>query len=343
MAHLPQPFCNLDLPLASARHSNDTPRVQSDQTAGRGAFSAGPIAAYLALCFIWGSTYLAIRLAVATIPPLLMVGSRSVIAGTILTGVALASGAAWPGRRGLLRAAGSGTLLFLGGQTLLAVGEQRVPSGQAAVLGALLALTLPLASWSLGEDVAPTRRTVLGLLVGFAGVAVLMRPGAGVPDLAGGAIVLGSNLVWAYGGAVSRRYPPTGSVFLTSGLQMVLGGVACLVVSAACGDLAHFDVRAVTARSWAGYGYLIVFGSMVGFSAFAWLVRLWPPQRLATYTYVNPIVALVLGAALAGETLTLREVLATMLILGAVAVVLTGRKGQKRLGEMSHPPQAPRR
>ena len=108
----------------------------------------------------------------------------------------------------------------------------------------MLALTLPLASWSLGEDVAPTRRTVLALLVGFAGVAVLMRPGAGVLDVPGAAIVMGSNITWAYGGAVSRRYPPTGSVILTSGLQMLLGGMACLVASAAYGDLAHFDLRA---------------------------------------------------------------------------------------------------
>ncbi len=290
------------------------------------ARAAGPIAAYAALCFIWGSTYLAIRMAVAGIPPLLMVGSRSVIAGAVLTGVALAAGAAWPGWRGVARALGSGVLLFLGGQSLLAFGELRVPSGQSAVLGAMQALFLPLASWSLGEDVAPTRRTVLALLVGFAGVAVLMRPGAGVLDLTGGATVFASNLVWAYGGAVSRRHPPSGSVFLTSGLQMVLGGAACLVASAAYGDFARFDWRAVPAKSWAGYGYLVAFGSMVGFSAFAWLVRLWPPQRLATYTYVNPIVALVLGAALAGEALTLREVLATMLVLSAVGVVLTGKR-----------------
>jgi drug/metabolite transporter (DMT)-like permease len=300
--------------------------VPSDQTGRPGARAAGPIAAYIALCFIWGSTYLAIRLAVASMPPLLMVGARSVVAGAILCAAALSAGAAWPGRRGLLRAAGAGVLLFLGGQSLLAFGEQRVPSGQAAVIGAMLALFLPLASWTLGEAVAPTRRTVLALVVGFAGVAVLMRPGTGVLDMAGGAIVLGSNITWAYGGAVSRRYPPTDSVFLTSGLQMVLGGAACLAASAAVGEFAHFDVRAVTARSWAGFWYLIVFGSMVGFSAFAWLVRLWPPQRLATYTYVNPIVALVLGAALAGEALNVREVLATTLVLSAVAVVLTGKR-----------------
>ena len=288
--------------------------------------AAGPVAAYLALCFIWGSTYLGIRLAVQSIPPLLMVGARSVIAGTLMAGIALALGAPWPDRRALARASLSGCLLFLGGQSLLAFGEQRVPSGQAAVLGALLALFLPLASWTLGEDVAPTRRTVMALLVGFAGVAVLTRPGAGVLNPLGGAIVLGSNITWAYGGAVSRRYPATNSVFLTGGLQMVLGGLACLAASVAVGDLHGFSLQAVTKASWLGFGYLIAMGSMVGFSAFAWLVRLWPPQRLATYTYVNPIVALVLGAALAGEVLTPREGVATLLILGAVAVVLTGKR-----------------
>jgi drug/metabolite transporter (DMT)-like permease len=285
-----------------------------------------PALAYLALCFIWGSTYLGIRLAVQSIPPLLMVGARSVLAGALMAGLALAFGAPWPNRRAFGRAALSGILLFLGGQSLLAIGEQRVPSGQAALLGALLALFLPLASWTLGEAVAPTRRTLLALVVGFTGVAVLVRPGAGVLNPIGGAIVLASNITWAYGGAVSRRYPATPNTFLTGGLQMVLGGAACLVASAAAGEWRHFSLPMVTRVSWFGFAYLIAFGSMVGFSAFAWLVRLWPPQRLATYTYVNPIVALALGAMLAGEALSLREAAATVLILGAVAVVLTGRR-----------------
>jgi drug/metabolite transporter (DMT)-like permease len=286
-----------------------------------------PVLAYLALCFIWGSTYLGIRLAVQSMPPLLMVGARSVIAGALMAGLALAFGAPWPDRRAFGRAALSGLLLFVGGQSLLAIGEQRVPSGQAALLGALLALFLPLASWTLGEAVAPTRRTLLALAVGFAGVAVLVRPGAGVLNPVGGALVLASNITWAYGGAVSRRYPATPNSFLTGGLQMLLGGAFCLAASAAAGELRHFSLAMVTRESWFGFVYLIAFGSMVGFSAFAWLVRLWPPQRLATYTYVNPIVALALGALLAGEALSLREGAATLLILGAVAVVLTGRRG----------------
>ncbi len=291
--------------------------------------AAGPVAAYVALCFIWGSTYLAIRLAVQSIPPLLMVGTRSVIAGCLMTAVALTWGAARPDGRAMLRAGASGVLLFLGGQTLLAFGEMRVPSGQAAILGALLALLMPLASWTLGEAVAPTRRTVLALVVGFAGVAVLVRPGTGVLNLGGAAVVLSSNILWAFGGATARRFPASGSILLTSGLQMALGGLVCLAVSAAVGDLRTFSLEQVTARSWLGFGYLIVMGSMVGFSAFAWLVRIWPPQRLATYTYVNPIVALLLGAAFAGEALTPREGVATLLILGAVAVVLTGPRARQ--------------
>jgi drug/metabolite transporter (DMT)-like permease len=286
----------------------------------------GPVLAYLALCVIWGSTYLGIRMAVQSIPPLMMVGTRSVLAGGLMAGIALAGGAELPGWRAVGRAGLSGLLMFTGGQALLAIGERRVPSGQAALLGALLALFLPLASWTLGEAVAPTRRTVLALLVGFAGVAVLVRPGAGVLDAVGGAIVLGSNILWAYGGAVSRRYPATKSVFLNGGLQMLVGGVACLALSLAAGEFAHFSLGAVTARSWWGFAYLIAFGSMVGYSAFTWLVRLWPPQRLATFTYVNPIVALALGAVLGGEALTPREGVATVLILGAVGVVMSGRR-----------------
>ena len=296
---------------------------------GRGLLaSSGPIAAYVALCLIWGSTYLAIRLSVQTIPPFLMVGMRSVIAGACMTGFAIAVGTKLPGRQALRRASLSGALLFLGGQALLAVGEQRVPSGQAAVLGAMMALFLPFASWTLGEDVAPTRRTLLALLVGFAGVAVLVRPGAGVLDPLGGAIVLASIILWSYGGAVSRRFPATPSVVLTSGLQMMLGGLACLAISMARGEFRHFAVHDVTPASWLAFLYLVAIGSMVGFSAFAWLVRIWPPQRLATYTYVNPIVALGLGAAFAGETLTAREGLATLLVLGAVGVVMTGKRAR---------------
>ena len=287
------------------------------------AAGTGPIIAYLALCFIWGSTYLAIRMAVETLPPSIMVGTRSVLAGLAMGGFAAASGARWPGRKQLASALLSGVLLFAGGQSLLALAETRLGSGQAAVLNATQALIMPLAAWALGAGRAPRRASWLGLLAGFAGVAILVRQGPGGLNVAGTVAVIGSVLCWSIGSAVGRRWP-VGNVALTAGLQMVLGGCACLLISVVVGDWHGFAWSAVSQRSWIGFAYLATVGSLGGFGAFAWLVQIWPMERLATYTYVNPIVALLLGAMFAGEAITGRELLATAMILGAVGVVMWG-------------------
>jgi len=287
----------------------------------------GPIAAYLALCFVWGSTYLAIRLAVATIPPWLMVGSRSVLAGVALTAFAVYRGARLPAAREMGALAAGGVLLFVGGQGMLAIAETRIESGQAALLGALQALVMPLAAWALGAAGAPGAAAWLGLLTGFAGVAVLVNPGAHALDLVGIGAVLTSTLFWSFGGAMARRWP-VGPVALASGLQMVIGGLGCLALSVPAGELHGFSLAHVSARSAAGFCYLVTVGSLVGFSAFAWLVQIWSPARLSTYTYVNPVVALALGALIAGEALTLRDVLATLLILGAVGVVMAAGRAE---------------
>ncbi len=288
----------------------------------------GPMIAYLTVCFVWGSTYLAIRLAVQTIPPLLMVGTRSVLAGLLLMGWALMRGARLPGGRAMVPVAAAALLLFLGGQAMLAFGETRVQSGQAAVLAALQALFMPLAAWSLGAAAAPGAATWLGLIAGFTGVAVLVNPGAHGLDLAGMGAVLFSVVSWSFGGAVARRWP-VAPVALASGLQMIIGGTACLVVGSLAGNWRGFSISHVSARSAAGFFYLATVGSLVGFSAFAWLVQIWPPARLSTYTYVNPVVALALGALLAGEALTGRDVLATGLILGAVGIVMAAGRARQ--------------
>jgi drug/metabolite transporter (DMT)-like permease len=286
---------------------------------------AGPMIAYLALCFIWGSTYLAIRMAVETLPPHIMVGTRSILAGLAMGGFALARGASLPSPKALISAAVSGVLLFAGGQSLLALAETHLASGQAAVLNATQALIMPLAVWALGAGAAPGRMTWVGLLAGFAGVAILTRPGAGGLHQAAALAVMGSVLCWSLGSGVSRRWP-IGNVALTAGLQMLLGGGACLLISLAAGEWHGFAWHAVSQRSWIGFAYLATVGSLAGFGAFAWLVQIWPMERLATYTYVNPIVALLLGAALAGEAITSREILATALILGAVGLVMWGAR-----------------
>jgi drug/metabolite transporter (DMT)-like permease len=290
-------------------------------------YSAGPIAAYLTVCFVWGSTYVAIRMAVESMPPLIMVGARSVLAGLALVGFAVATGVRWPRPRIFAPLAVSAVLLFVGGQSMLALGETRIGSGRAAVLGALQALVMPLAAWALGAARAPRATTWLGLLSGLAGVTVLVNPGAHALNIAGAAAVLFSVLSWSFGGAVAQRWP-MGHVAMTSGLQMLIGGAACLVLSVPFGAWHGFSLSAVTARSWAGFFYLASVGSLVGFSAFAWLVQIWPPDRLSTYTYVNPVVALALGTAVAGEVLTLREIVATLVILGAVGVVMVGARAR---------------
>jgi drug/metabolite transporter (DMT)-like permease len=292
------------------------------------SFGAGPIAAYLAVCLVWGSTYVAIRMAVETIPPLIMVGTRSVLAGSVMVAFALARGARLPARQAMAPLVASAVLLFVGGQSMLALAETRIESGQAAVIGALQAVLMPLAAWALGAARAPLAATWLGLLTGFAGVAVLVNPGAHHLNLMGAASVLTSVVCWSVGGAVARRWP-AGNIVVASGLQMVIGGAACLALSLPLQSWQGFSLASVSGRSAAGFLYLASMGSLVGFSAFAWLVQIWPPARLATYTYVNPIVALALGSLLAGEVMTLRDVMATLLILGAVGVVMVGgRQGR---------------
>jgi drug/metabolite transporter (DMT)-like permease len=303
--------------------------MPSPPTATDARFGAGPVAAYLVVCIVWGSTYVAIRLAVESMPPLVMVGTRSVIAGLAMTGFALARGATLPRGAALGRLAVAALLLFVGGQTMLAIGEQRIESGQAAVIGAMQALVMPLAAWAIGAAGPPRRSAWLGLLLGFAGVVLLVNPGAATLNLAGMGCVLTSVVSWSIGGAMARRWPMA-NVILGSGLQMLIGGAACLALSFPLGAWHGFSLEAVTARSWEGFFYLITMGSLVGFSSFAWLVQIWPPARVATYTYVNPIVALLLGSLVAGEVLTLRELLATGVILSAVAVVMAGSRVGRR-------------
>ena len=289
--------------------------------------TAGPLAAYAALCLIWGSTFLGIRIAVETLPPFGMIGVRSVIAGLVLGSIALWRGAAWPDRRALASAAATGVLMFAGSQALLSWGEVRLPSGPAAILGCTVSLFTPLVSWLIGASRRPSLRAALGLIAGFAGVVVLVRPdpgGAGI-DRVAAVVVLLSALSWSFGAAVVRLVPTGRSPLLGSALQMGVGGLACLAISGLCGEWTRFDPSLVTTRSLVAMGYLIVMGSLVAFACFGWLVQIWQPERLSTYAYINPLVALFLAAWVAGETIGVRELGAAALILGAVGLVMVRR------------------
>ena len=290
---------------------------------------AGPIAAYLALCLIWGSTYLAIKLVVVEVPPWLMIGARCLIAGSLLGSFSLARGVRLPPRRGILSAAASGTLMFTLGQASLAFGETRVPSGQAAVLGTMLSLFMPMAAWALGTAARPGLMAALGLILGCVGVGVLANPEAGALDMVGSMAILFSGLSFAFGAAVSRRWPASRTSNMTSSLQMLFGGAFCLLASLGLGEWGRFDSHAIGRPAVLAFLYLITMGSLVAYAAFGWLVHIWRPARLATYTYVNPVVALVLGALMAGEKIGVREVVATMIILGAVALVMFGNRARQ--------------
>jgi drug/metabolite transporter (DMT)-like permease len=287
---------------------------------------AGPILAFVVVCFVWGSTFLAMRIGVETIPPWTIIGGRCLLAGAMLTLFALFRGARMPGPRSLVSAIVSGVLLFSCSQAMVAWGELRLPSGQAAVLCCTVSLLTPAVSWWMGAARRPSAVAAFGLVLGFLGVVVLTRPDAHAGDLLARTVIVLSALAWAIGAAVARRVPPAGSALLGSGLQLLAGAPAALAFAWARGEWTHLDMATVSARSVLAMAYLVVMGSIVAFACFGWLLQIWQPARLSAYAFVNPLVALALGAALMGEPLGPREVAATALILGAVALVMLGNR-----------------
>jgi drug/metabolite transporter (DMT)-like permease len=274
--------------------------------------------ALLIVWVVWGSTYLGIRVAIESMPPLVMAGSRFVIAGLILFPVALRG--ARPTRAQWLGCALTGTLL-LGGNGALSLAERTVPTG----LASLLIATVPL--WLLGAD-AILNRTRLswmqagGLLVRLAGVALLSGSMGGSVSLTGIVICLCAAVAWALGTVLSRRVPMPGNPALGAAMQMLTAGVVLLVAAAVSGEAESFHPGAVTGRSWLAFAYLIGFGSLIGFSAFVLAVRLLPTTTVATYAYVNPVIAVLLGVTLLGEHLSPVMVVGGALIVSAVGLVV---------------------
>lgn len=289
------------------------------------------VLAFLAVYIIWGSTYLAIRFGVASMPPFLMAGVRHFVPGLILFAWARARGAPAPTRTEWRSAAVVGLFLLLGANGLVTWAEQWVPSG----LTALLLATMPLCMGVLGGLVEaenrPGRRGIAGILLGLAGVAILVEPrgelASDVRVLIGALGILAAAFLWSTGSLLSRRLPLPKNGALATGMQMIAGGVGCLVVGLAAGESARVDVAAVTMRSFVSLLYLIVFGSLVAFSAFTWLLRVAPPAKVATYAYVNPVVAVFLGWALAGETVSARTLIASAVIIVSVVMITAERAG----------------
>jgi len=283
---------------------------------------------FAAIYLIWGSTYLGIRFAVETIPPFLMMGIRHSVAGIVVFAWARWRGAGAPALKQWLWAAIAGALLFLGGHGVLAWAEQKVPSG----LAALLCATLPLWTVLLARVDATERRIGVkawaGIFLGFGGVALLIGPDALRQrlDLLAAAGVLSSALLWAVGTSYTRKVQLPSSKILSAAMQMICGGALLVLVSALSGEAGHARIHHVTARSVFALAYLIVFGSIVAFTVYTWLVSVSSPSMVSTYAYVNPVIAVFLGWALANEALGARTLIATVVIVAGVILVSTRRK-----------------
>lgn len=283
---------------------------------------------------VWGSTYLAIRYAIETVPPLFSAGLRFTTAGLILLGAVVAV-RGWSALRAtraqLVTAAVSGVLLLLGGNGLVSVAEQRVDSGLAALLIACVPLWIVVLRIALGDR--PGLATAGGVLLGFAGVALIFLPGGGGDagtDLAYAGLCVLAAFLWAVGSLlVTRRPVPADPLALTT-VEMLAGGLVLLAVAAGRGELGGFSFGAVSGRSWLALAYLVVFGSLVAFTAYVWLLGNAPVSVVSTYAYVNPAVAVLLGALLAGERLTGATLAGGLTVLAAVTVVVTAEGRRQR-------------
>jgi drug/metabolite transporter (DMT)-like permease len=295
-----------------------------------GSFGWKVVAAFAAVYVIWGSTYLAIRFAIETIPPFLMAGLRFVLAGLLLYAWTRARGAPRPTRRQWAGAAVIGGLLLVGGNGSGVWAQLRhVPSGMVALLVATTPFWMTLIEWIRPGGVKPTGAVLAGLVVGFAGIVLLIDPqtmsGAGT-DLFSMLLPVGAALLWSLGSIYSRGADLPKSPLMTTGIQMLAGGGMLLVVALAAGDWGRFDPAQVSVRSLAAFAYLVTFGALVAYTAFSWLLRHTSPARVSTYAYVNPVIAVFLGWALAGEPLTPRTLVAAAIIVGAVAIIITFRE-----------------
>jgi drug/metabolite transporter (DMT)-like permease len=287
------------------------------------------IAAFASIYLIWGSTYLAISYAVETIPPFIMGGIRFVVSGAMLYLWARYRGAPRPARLHWRNAIVAGGFLLLGGNGAVVWAEQFVPSGLTALLVSILPFWLVIIEWVRPPRKRPSGAVLVGLFLGFIGIVVLVGQsdvgGHGDVSPIGALVLILGSLSWAIGSFWSRDAQLPESGLLTTGMEMLGGGALLLIVGAVTGELAHTDIHRISNASAVGLLYLITFGSLLGFTSYIWLLDKVSPARLGTYAYVNPIVAVLLGWAIAGERLSIRTGVAAAIVICAVALITTAR------------------
>lgn len=291
--------------------------------------------ALLAVYIVWGSTYLGIRFAVETIPPFLHAAVRFLISGALLFIWRRLAGDPAPSFKQWKSAFIVGSLLLVGGNGLISLAETSIPSGVAALLVATIPMFMVLVEALRPGGVRPTPVQVLGLLVGFGGVALLIGPaeigGTREFDLLSGSTALFAAFLWSLGSIYSRNADQPKSTLLFTGTEMLMGSLGLFIVSGLRGEFAQFQLAAVSTRSMLGLLYLISFGSLVGFTSYAYLLRNAPVSLISTYPYVNPIVAVLLGSIFAQEKLDTRIIIAALIIVGSVIMVNLAKKAAPRV------------
>lgn len=297
----------------------------------RAAIAAALVATYI----FWGSTFLGIRYALDSLPPFLMAGTRFLVAALVLLLFAWWRKVPRASRRGWAAAAGTGIVMLVTGNGAVVWAEQTVPIG----LVALTVSTSPILM-VVGDRIFFGNRVTwpaaLGIGIGLAGIAVLVNPSTSLVPLLPTAVLLLSNLGWAAGAILSRSRAMPESATVGNGAQMLGAGAAFVAIALAAGEIGRFQPHRVTALSLAGLAWLIVFGSLIAFSCYLWLIRVAPMPLVATQSYVSPVVAVVLGAVFRQEQLTVRELVAGAIIISGVALVasapwLTSRRSEKEL------------
>ena len=285
--------------------------------------------AFAIIYFVWGSTFLAIRVGVREVPPFLLAAMRFLIAGLVLYGWTIARGERSPSARQWMSAFLLAVLIFVLDYGLLFWAEQRVPSGIAAVMLATIPVFMALSEIILLRTQRLTIRLAFALLIGLGGVAVLtsrsLNLGGAPIDRAGAVALIIAAMSWSIASALTRKLPLPSSKVMSSGAQMLAGGVLLAIAAAALGEFRYFHPGTVSRGAWFALLYLIVAGSIVAFTAYVWLIHHESPTKVGTYAYVNPVVAVLLGYFLGGETLGLRTILGTLFVLISVVVITTTR------------------
>ncbi|HET6179722.1 MAG TPA: EamA family transporter [Candidatus Sulfotelmatobacter sp.] len=283
--------------------------------------------AFAIIYFVWGSTFLAIRVGVREVPPFLLAGMRFLVAGTVLCCWMRAKGTPSPTAREWRAASFLAVLIFVLDYGLLFWAERRVPSGIAAVMMATIPVFMAISEIAILRTQRLTVRLALSLLVGVGGVAVLVSHsvsfGDAPIDTAGACALIVAAISWSIAASLSRRLPLPAAKAMSSGAQMLAGGVLLTLTAALLGEFRGFQVHAVSRNAWFALAYLIVAGSIIGFTAYVWLLHHESPTKVGTYAYVNPVVAVLVGYFLGGEAIGPRTIVGTMLVLISVVVITT--------------------